>query len=272
MRRISVRRMMLIVAGLAIACAIIVTVKREDDPESDLGSVRYQCRDHMRDLALAFVVYHRTNKHFPTGTWPNPSLPPEARLSWYVSLLPEIEQEDLYHEIDKTTAWNFDPNDALTLRRPGLCEPARHFSVFRRRQRSRRTTSALPGSARIRTILPKGDPRCGFFGFDRRTTLADITDGAANTLMIVESGRTPVRGSKVVSQPCVGSTPRIHRISDPTASSAACIRAVRGRHGRRFRSLGTRFDRSPGVRGLVDDRRRGKSGTVQMTRFAGNIQ
>ena len=47
----------------------------------------------------------------------------------------------------------------------------------------------IAGIGKDAPILPKGDPRCGVFGFDRRTTLADITDGAANTLMIVESGR-----------------------------------------------------------------------------------
>jgi hypothetical protein len=188
MRRISVRKMMLIVAGLAIACAIVASVKRVDDPESDLGSVRYQCRNHMRELALALVVYHRTNKHFPAGTWPNPSLPPEARLSWYASLLPEIEQEDLYREIDKTAAWNVDPNDAFTSRRPGLL---RCPALFRVSPPPKITTNyiGVAGIGKDAPILPEGDPRCGVFGYDRRTTLADITDGAANTLMIVESGR-----------------------------------------------------------------------------------
>ena len=38
-------------------------------------------------------------------------------------------------------------------------------------------------------LLPVGDPRIGFFGFDRLITFRDIADGSSNTIVIVETLR-----------------------------------------------------------------------------------
>ena len=36
--------------------------------------------------------------------------------------------------------------------------------------------------------LPEGDPRCGVFGYERRTPPGGIKDGASNTLLLAETG------------------------------------------------------------------------------------
>ncbi len=61
--------------------------------------------------------------------------------------------------------------------------------------------------------LPRGDPRAGFFGYDRRLTAKDLTDGAATTLMLAEAadggfwtagGKATVRGLAADGRPYLG--------------------------------------------------------------------
>ena len=62
--------------------------------------------------------------------------------------------------------------------------------------------------------LPKSNTRSGVFGYDRQTTLADIKDGPATSMMIAESGRmngpwlqggpATVRGLDTANMPYIG--------------------------------------------------------------------
>jgi hypothetical protein len=62
--------------------------------------------------------------------------------------------------------------------------------------------------------LPKIDRRAGVSGYDRTTTIADIKDGTANTMMLSESGRAigswlqgspaTVRGLDPINTPYIG--------------------------------------------------------------------
>jgi prepilin-type processing-associated H-X9-DG protein len=39
-------------------------------------------------------------------------------------------------------------------------------------------------------VLPSGHPRCGLFGYDRATKPAEITDGLATTMAVIETTST----------------------------------------------------------------------------------
>jgi hypothetical protein len=183
MWRISVRKMMLVVAGVAIALATVAKLEMRPTPDG----ARPQCASNISKLAYGLRAFLDHNGGFPSGTWPNSSLPPAVRLSWYMAILPYIEQNDVYQEIDKTVGWNSPPNATCSHQRPYLLHcPAIDLVSLPQTPATNYIGSA--GTGKDAPDLPKGDPRCGVFGFDRRTTLADITDGAANTLMIVESG------------------------------------------------------------------------------------
>jgi hypothetical protein len=43
---------------------------------------RVQCCNHLQIMGLALQGHHSCYGHFPTGTVPNPDLPPDERLSW----------------------------------------------------------------------------------------------------------------------------------------------------------------------------------------------
>jgi prepilin-type processing-associated H-X9-DG protein len=62
--------------------------------------------------------------------------------------------------------------------------------------------------------LPKGHPRAGVFGYDRRTSVSDIKDGLSSTMMLAETavnigpwtagGPTTMRALDPVRKPYIG--------------------------------------------------------------------
>lgn len=128
--------------------------------------------------------------HFPTSS-SSVDLPVTDRLSWLAALA--IEQDRLNRiQPQQDRAWHDPLNDRFVRRRvpefqnPLVDEivgaagyPATHFA-------------GVAGVGEDAPRLPKDHPRAGIFGDDRLTTLEDIRDGQADTLMIlgVESNLT----------------------------------------------------------------------------------
>jgi hypothetical protein len=115
-------------------------------------------------------------------------LAPDARSSWYASILREIEEEELFDKMDRTRPWNSDGNRVVACTRIGVlnCPKSRRAAP----------TAVQPtnyiGIAGLGTdspFMPKTDARAGVFGYDRTTTVADIKDGTSTTIMLAETGR-----------------------------------------------------------------------------------
>jgi hypothetical protein len=77
---------------------------------------RIYCANNLKVIALAVENYHDFYGAYPTGTMPNPTLPPEKRLSWLVAILPFLEQDSLYNAISKDRAWDDQTNDEANRR------------------------------------------------------------------------------------------------------------------------------------------------------------
>jgi Protein of unknown function (DUF1559) len=116
------------------------------------------------------------------------SLEPESRLSWYALILPQLDSTEEQDALEKHRSWNSGQNDVYA------------HKYYHRRECSR--SAGVPNGSPVPTsyvgigglgkdspALPKSDARAGVFGHDRQTTLADITDGAANTMLIAETAR-----------------------------------------------------------------------------------
>ena len=153
------------------------------------------------------------NNEFPSGTWPNPNLPPERRLSWYAAILPHLDCQGLYDALDKTQPWDAQVNQIAARARISELRCPDFAAAYTG------TPAPTPfiGIAGVGTDAPslsKSDPRAGVYGYDRQTTIADIKDGAANTMLIAESGRAKgpwlqgatatIRGLDPANQPYVG--------------------------------------------------------------------
>src|SRR5262245_22016666 len=80
-----------------------------------LGRVREWAAEHQgickyAQIGVALHMYNDTLGHLPVGASPHPSLPPDRRLSWLMGILPYVEQNDLYRQIDLNQAWDADGN------------------------------------------------------------------------------------------------------------------------------------------------------------------
>jgi RNA polymerase sigma factor (sigma-70 family) len=104
---------------------------------------------------------------------PSFHFPGKALLSWRVALLPFLDQNELYRQFKLDEPWNSPHNRQLLDKMP---------AVYGRGQ---------PGYTYYQVFVG------GDAGFEKHQgiTIADITDGTSNTLMIVEAGR-PVPWTK----------------------------------------------------------------------------
>ncbi len=128
------------------------------------------------------------NHHDKTGAFPPGvmagDLPVNELLGWLAQYREETEPTETVHAQHRH-GWRAPANEPFVRRRaPSLLNPnvsavasddgfpATHFV-------------GVAGVGADAARLAKSHPRAGVFGFDRRTTLEDIKDGTANTLMVI---------------------------------------------------------------------------------------
>lgn len=147
----------------------------------------FPCPSNLRQGGMGLHVYHDINENFPAGTIPNKALPPEKRLSWIAELLPFIECGSISGELDLAKAWDDATNQKAVARRvrpfycgssPNRDEPGKPSLTH---------YVGIAGVGKDAALLPKNDPRAGFFGYDRVITMTNLTDGSSTTLMVVET-------------------------------------------------------------------------------------
>lgn len=189
------------------------------------AAARSQCANNLKQIALGLHSYADTytpgesqngsTRGLPAGTVPNPGRTPEQRLSWYVAVLPFLEQDKLYRSFDRRKGWEDPANEtaARTALKTLYCP-----DWGREKDPDPPYLTAYLGVAGLdadAATLPAGDPRTGVFGYDRRSSFHDIKDGTSRTLLILESARDngawarggagTVRGLVPDEQPYLGS-------------------------------------------------------------------
>jgi hypothetical protein len=129
-----------------------------------------------------------------------------------VGLLPYVEQDSLSKRVHLDEAWDASANReaAATLLRFGCC-PTSDFPPGGNPALT--SYVGIAGVGADAAALPRNDPRCGFFGYDRHIKLADIKDGLSNTLLVTETsaengpwaagGPSTVRGVDPGQQPYI---------------------------------------------------------------------
>src|SRR4029077_885 len=127
-----------------------------------------QCVNNLKQIALAMHNFHDA-----TGAFPTPAITGKdgkPLLSWRVAILPYIEQAALYNRFKLDEPWDSLHNKAILQEMPPtyLC-PSR--------------TKAEPYTTSYRVFMGPG----ALFEKDKGTSIAAITDGTSNTLMVVES-------------------------------------------------------------------------------------
>jgi prepilin-type processing-associated H-X9-DG protein len=235
MARCSIRMMMKVIAGTAVCLAIIMPIARWTSAARNHGR-QAQCESNMHNVALGMMSYLTTNSSFPRGTIANPSLLPGDRVSFYAVLCPYMEQQDLIHQIDQTQPWTSSSNAPVAGSRIGILHCPSSDRVPEPAPQPM-TTIGIAGLGTDAPSLPNSDPRAGIFGYDRQTTLAEIKDGTANTMMLAESGRglgcwlqggpATVRGLDPANKPYIGPGRQFGGLHDGTAVIAMADGSVR---------------------------------------------
>lgn len=150
--------MMLICIGLLLPA---VQAARE-------AARRMQCQNNLKQIALAMHNYADVYKALPPAYTVDANGKPLH--SWRVLLLPFLEQQSLYQQIDLSKPWNDPANKALSeLVLPVYACPS-----------DPRPTS--PKTNYLAVVDPSG-----IFSGPTQTKFFDITDGTSNTILIVES-------------------------------------------------------------------------------------
>src|SRR5262249_5499853 len=114
--------------------------------------------------------YHDVNKHFPPQAVYSPDGKP--LLSWRVLILPYLEKDDLYKEFHLDEPWDSEHNKKLLAKMP--------------------KTYAMPGRQEkepTETFYQGFAGKGAFFDGKQGTKIVDITDGASNTIMVVEAAK-----------------------------------------------------------------------------------
>ena len=148
---------------------------------------RTQSRNNLKQIGLAMHNHHDVYNEFPRGTIDNDNLKPDDRLSWVVSLLPYIDQNNLYQQIDRKAGWKNDDNAEVA-----------KFTIPSFQNPSHARPSDNPGSMDYVGIagvgpkaaeLPNDDPKAGIYGYNRATKIRDITDGTSNTMAVADASK-----------------------------------------------------------------------------------
>ncbi len=157
-----------------------------------------------------------------------------ARYSWMVELLPHLGHQAIYDRFDLTKSWADSVNDLpVAAVIPQFINPAddryrwkgypfhssglTHFAGM---------SGIEDGRSVVAAKLPRNDPRAGIFGYDEVVRLDQITDGAANTIMIIGNGEL---------------------VSPWAAGGGATIRGAREPYFKKIGGFGSRGTPRPGA-------------------------
>lgn len=136
------------------------------------SAARLQSVNNLKQLALAMHNYHDTNGQFPPQATFNKNGKP--MLSWRVMILPYIEQKNLYNQFHLDEPWDSDHNKKLLAMMP---------KVYASPQQDEKSLKEF--ATHYQGFVGKGT----IFEGKKGVQISDITDGASNTIMIVESSK-----------------------------------------------------------------------------------
>lgn len=218
-RSVKRRRAFTIVESLTVAavCSVWMSIAMPYLQTARMGSQRIQCMNNLKQLGLAMHNYHDVYATFPPG-W-NTSVPTEkgyATMGWGVSILPFVEQHELYKGLDTNLLHGGTDQQTAMLktevsayRCPSDATPktnsfrddwgtSNYVGNFGSTAIPRwdplsgdgpgQVPSLMSGFARSQSI--KGNYANGIMAINSKVRLRDIIDGSSNTIMVGERSVT----------------------------------------------------------------------------------
>jgi prepilin-type N-terminal cleavage/methylation domain-containing protein len=190
--------LLVVVAIIATLVALLlpaVQVARE-------SARQHRCQNNLHQIGLALQTYHAVFAELPIGCLERriPSKKPDGRqLAWSAWLLPHLEEQTLWRQIDFNSAYDSARNasPARTVLSVFLCPSAARFAPGREGSLVYATASSpnqnvaaaidYGGNYGAAQASPAGN---GVLLYDRAVAFREVTDGTSRTLLVFEdSGR-----------------------------------------------------------------------------------
>ena len=159
-------RLLAIIAMTAIVAALLVSLMLPAVRQATPASRRTQCKNNLRQIAIALYNYHDSWKAFPPAYTVDAD--GNALHSWRTLILPWLDEGPLYDTIDLSKAWNDPANvEAYESQIPAYSCPS---------------IDVPPTHTTYMAVVASGS--C--FRPTESRRLSEITDDAAETMMVIE--------------------------------------------------------------------------------------
>lgn len=149
------------------------------------SSRRTHCANNLRQIGLAMQQHLEATDSFPPGgiEWRPPGNSSKRQLAWCVFLLPYLEQQSVYDQLDLKQAFDSPRNApaAATILPVFIC-PSGPRGAQRVAGRGPTDYGGIYGER----IQGKNEPPKGIMIYDQRFTSGEIPDGLSNTLIVAE--------------------------------------------------------------------------------------
>lgn len=149
------------------------------------ASRRIACGNNLHQISIALQNYHAAHEAFPIGgiEWRTRNDPTRRQLAWSVFLLPYLEQENVWQQLDLNTAFDSPENAdaAATIINVFVCP-----SSLRGHQTVNARGPCDYGGIYGERITSPNNPPKGTMLHDIAIALRDVTDGSSHTLIVAE--------------------------------------------------------------------------------------
>lgn len=223
-RAFTLIELLVVIAIIAVLIALLLPAVQQ----AREAARRTQCRNNLKQIGLALHNYESSYGMFPPSRINLSS--PTFQVSWQMMVLPQMDQAPLYNLYNFNINW-YDPiNDPVTTAKLSVfvcpsnpsTASAPSTALVSALTSATRTTypgwglcdygscNAVRNSVFVLSGLPTTSTKDTFGAMGRGpggVTIAEITDGLSNTLMIAEDAGRPTQyltGGKVSPNPRVG--------------------------------------------------------------------
>jgi prepilin-type processing-associated H-X9-DG protein len=155
------------------------------------ASQRLQCLNNLKQIGLSSLNFHSAYRRFPSAAVPNTALLPEKRLSWLVAVLPMLESTDQFVHLQTRLSWDAEENCSFaSFPHYSYQCPMRYPEQGADSGLAPTTYIGIAGVGTDAAALPTGDPKAGYFGYERELTQPDIERRASTLLLAAETSHT----------------------------------------------------------------------------------
>jgi prepilin-type N-terminal cleavage/methylation domain-containing protein len=223
-RGFTLIELLVVIAIIAVLIALLLPAVQQ----AREAARRTQCRNNLKQIGIAIHTYHDAHRMFPSMDTPmtvggsGNNFPYCKMGSWTTLLLPELEQNNIYRQLDFNNAWDDTPNinflttvlpfficpsagtpDRIVYNRiahsvPGQVSGVMHYAASKGLNDSwcvgrlgGNTTPNPPGPNAGFTHGPVKSTHAGAFGRSVPCRIRDITDGTTNTFLVGEGAGGP---------------------------------------------------------------------------------